>query len=228
MDNRKKASRMRQIIAKNMANSWKTSPKCDFFMNSDTESMMEFRRAYNLENKCNISFLSMVMKAAALALKEYPLVNSRFDADTNEHIMNSHINVGFAMAIDDGLIALNVKDADQLSVSEISNKIDELIEKAKNKKLSTDDVTGGSITVNNMGQYSRLEEHTAIINQPELSILSIYAIKEKPEVHNGEIVIQKQMKLALSADHRVIDGKMACEFLDMICRLIENPGSLLQ
>ena len=227
MEDRKKATRMRQVIAKNMVASWTNAPKCDFVMEIDAVPIIEFRKKLDNDHGCKISFLSMVMKAAATAMVDFPVINTKFDFETMEHISNEAINIGFAMAMGNGLIVLNVKNTDKKSIADITEENRALIEKAEGKKLTMEDMTGSSMTINNMGAYSRLEHHTAIINQPELCILSIYCIKERPIVKDGEFVIRKTMKLALSADHRVIDGKLACEFLDRVCYILENPEEFI-
>lgn len=220
---RKRATTMRRVIAKNMVNSWHTSPKCDYVMEIDAEPIIKFRKKYNDAEKCNASFLSIVMKAAAKASTIYPMINSRFDMETMEHIYNDAVNIGFVLSVENGLLVLNVKNTDKKAIKEISESNDVMQEKNINKKLSMDDMTGGSLTINNMGGYSRLEQHSAIINQPELCILSMYRIKDVPVVREGQVVVGKRMKLVLSADHRVVDGKLACDFLDTICSYLENP-----
>lgn len=228
MDTPEKASRLRKRIAKNMVKSWSTSPKCDYKMKIDAEPMMTFRKKFNEENNCKVSFLNMVIKATAIALKEYPYINSSYDFDNATHIMHDSINVGFAIALENnGLIVANIKNTDQLSLIDLSRESARLIDAARSGKLQLDDITGGSITINNMGQFKRLEQHSMIINQPELAILAMYNISDEPVVKDGELAIGKRMGLMLSADHRVIDGEMACHFEDRVCELLEHPEELV-
>ena len=217
---------MRKIIAANMAKSWQTSPKCDYLMQVNAEPMITFRKAYNECNCVKVSFLNLVMKAAAIALKEFTYVNSSYDYENHVHLLHEDVNVGFAIAVGDGLMVTNAKHTDRLTLAELSKECERLIDGAQNGGLTMDDITGGSITINNMGAYKRLKLHTAIINQPELAILSVYNITDEPIVREGTIVVQKTMNLMLSADHRVIDGKMACEFLTRIVELLESPNQL--
>lgn len=222
-----KATTMRQIIAKNMVNSWQTSPKCDYFVKVDAGRLIKIRAENNNKNDNKISFLCFVMKATAQALKEFPYINSSYDFEQQVHILHEKINIGFAMSTGTGLVVLNVKDVDKLSPLQIENEIARLVASVNNRKLSMDDITGSTLTVNNMGVYERLQYHTAIINQPELAILSIYRIREEPVVRNGNVVVGQVMNMALSADHRVIDGKMAYEFMCRLCELLEAPESIL-
>lgn len=228
MDRPEKANRLRKAIAKNMVNSWSTSPKCDYKMSANAEPMMAFRKQFNEENGCKVSFLNMVAKAVAIALKEFPYVNSSYDFENHQHLMHEDVNVGFAISLENnGLIVANVKNADQLSLIELNQESQRVIDAARNGSLQLEDIQGGSITINNMGKFKRLEQHSMIINQPELAILAMYNIVDKPVVIDGEVKVQKQMGFMLSADHRVIDGEMACEFLDRVIDLVEHPEELV-
>lgn len=227
MDTNEKASRIRKRIAKNMANSWVTSPKCDFHMQADAAPMMAFRKQFNEDNNCKVSYLNLVMKATAIALKEYPYVNSSYDFENQTHIMHGSVNVGFAISLEDnGLIVANVKDTDKLGLVDLSLETARLIDAARKNELKLDEISGGSITINNMGKFKRLEHHTMIINQPELAILAMYNIADEPVVQDGEIVIGKRMGVGLTTDHRVIDGEMACSFMERILELLEDPEEL--
>lgn len=222
-----KGTQMRQIIAEKMADSWKTSPKCDYFMKVDAARLLECRAAYNHENGCKVTYLGIVMKAVAQALKEFPYVNSSYDLKAQEHILHEKIHVGFVMSTGMGIVVLNVKNTDRLSPCEIEMEITRLIASVNDRKLSMDDITGSTFTINNMGVYKRLQCHTAIINQPELAILSIYRIREEPIIKDGRVEVGKVMNIVMSADHRVIDGKMAYEFLNRVCELLEAPETIL-
>lgn len=228
MDHQEKASRLRKRIAVNMVNSWSTSPKCDYKMSLNAGPMMDFRKQFNEENGCKVSFLNIVTKAVAIALREFPYVNSAYDFENHMHIMHEDVNVGFAIALENnGLIVANVKNADKLGLLDLSAESARIIDAARNGGLTMDDVTGGSFTINNMGQFKRLEQHSMIINQPELAILAMYNITDEPVVRDGQIAIEKRMGVMLSADHRVIDGEMACQFLDRVCELVEHPKNLI-
>ena len=220
------ASKIRKLIAQNMLNSWTVSPKCDFFTKVKAKQLVKFRRAFNEKHNIKVSYLNIVMKATAQALLEYPYVNSSYDYAKHHHLLHDEINVGFALAVEDGLLVVNTKKTDQLNLIELNQETTRLIEGSKTKKLTMDDISGGTITINNMGIYQDLEYHTAIINQPEMAILSIYTIKEEAVVENGEVQIGQIMNMALSADHRVIDGKLACEFLFRVKELLEHPEEI--
>ena len=226
MDMEKKATRMRRTIASNMANSWHTSPKCDYEMKINAEPMIAFRKKFNEENGCKISFLNLVTKAASIALKEYPYANSSFDAERGMHILHEDINVGFAVAVEGGLMVANVRNADRKSLADLSDITNGLIEGIKSGKMTLDDITGSTFTINNMGTYKRLIHHNAIINQPEVAILSFYNIVDEPAVKDGRLAVQKCMNLMISTDHRVLDGSLSCAILDRICGLLENPEEL--
>jgi len=210
-----------------MVKSWITSPKCDFLMRVNAEPMMAFRQSYQEKNGSKVSFLCLVMKAAAMALMEFPFVNSSYDFENHIHLLHEDANVGVAITAGEGLLVANVKQTNRLNLSLLCTETERLIEGAKNGGLNTDDISGGTFTINNMGAFKRLVQHTAIINQPELAILSMYNIADEVVVRDNSIVIQKTMNLVLSADHRVIDGKMACEFLTRIVELLENPEKLI-
>lgn len=224
----KKAKRMRKEIANNMVNSWHTSPKCDYEMRINAEPLMAFRKQYNEKNGVKVSFLNLVMKAAAIALKEFPYVNSSYDFERQVHLMHDEINVGFAVAVGDGLVVANARNVDQMDLTALNQETSRLISMIESGQFTMDDITGSTLTVNNMGSYKRLIHHNAIINQPELAILSMYNITDEPVVRDGAVVPQKCMNLMLSADHRVIDGKMACEFLTRIADLLEAPEEMLE
>lgn len=227
MDKVEKASRMRKTIAKNMSTSWLVSPKCDYLMKADVDPLIALRKGYNEEMGVKTSYLHYVMKAAAIALSDFPYVNSGYDSELQTHLLRSDINVGFSFVSEAGLMVANTKNSDRLDVAQLSAETARLIQATAEKRLELSDLEGGSITVNNMGPYSRLIQHSAIINQPELAILSMYAIREEAVVINGSLEVGRRMNLVLSADHRVIDGKMACDFLARIVELLEEPDALV-
>lgn len=225
MTTEQKAERIRRIVASNMVGSWQTSPKCDYLMKINAEPMVAFRKAFE-EDGVKISFLNLVMKAVAIALKEYPYVNSSYDFERHMHLLHEDVNVGIAISVNGNLMVANVKNTVRLDLKALSAETARIIDDTRSGRLTLDDVTMGTFTINNMGSYKRLLQHNAIINQPELAILSMYSILDEPVVRDGAIVIQKCMNLMLSADHRVVDGELACTFLNRIVELLENPESL--
>ena len=214
---------MRKAIAAQMSKSWITSPKCDFEMQILAGPMIDFVKKARDYYECKISYLNVDTKACAIALKEFPYVNSSYDSERAMHIFHDAVNIGIAITVGDGLMVGNVRDADKPALGELQVQLDDLIAKVKSGTPLLDDITGSTFTINNMGGYRRLMHHNAIINQPELAILSMYAIADRPVVIDGKIAVRKCMTLMLSADHRVIDGKMACEFLNRICEILEDP-----
>lgn len=222
----KKAGMMRRTIASNMQKSWNTAPKCDYYMKLDAGPMMKCRKRFNEEHGANVSYLNMVMKAVAVALCEFPEVNATYNSEDNTYILHDSVNVGFAMNVGGGLMVLCTRDTDKAGMTALSETTRGLIEKAKARRVENDDVSGSTFTVNNMGSYRRLEYHSAIINQPESAILSVYSIVDEPAVVEGTLVVGKRMHVALSADHRLIDGGLACAFLERVCELLEAPEPL--
>ena len=137
-------------------------------------------------------------------------------------IQNTEINIGVAIAVDEGLVVPVIKDADKNNILEISEKIKNFVEKAKNKKLSLEELSGNTFTVSNLGMFG-IDEFTAIINPPDACILAIGAIQQTPIVKDGEIVVGNIMKVTLSSDHRVVDGAQGAQFLKTLKTMLENP-----
>jgi pyruvate dehydrogenase E2 component (dihydrolipoamide acetyltransferase) len=171
-----------------------------------------------------VSFNDMVLKACAMALRKHPQVNTTWNGDTTKY--NKHIHLGVAVAVDEGLVVPVVKFADHLGLTQIGGKVKELAGKARNKKISLDEMEGSTFTVSNLGMFGILE-FTSIINQPNSAILSVGAIVEKPVVKNGEIVVGNTMKLTLACDHRTVDGAVGAQFLQTLRYFIENPVTML-
>ena len=164
------------------------------------------------------------MKVVAQALTEFPDINASF-AD-NMLTRHKHVNMGLAVAKGDGLIVPNVKCAERKSLEEIAKEMEALIERTRSGKITMEDMTGGTFTISNLGSYG-VRNFSPIINQPELAILGVCDIVDTPVVRNGEIVIRPMMNLCLTADHRVVDGVMACAFMKRVVELLENLYLLL-
>ena len=171
-----------------------------------------------------VSYNHIIMKVAAKALTEFPDMNARF-AD-NSLIRYRHVNMGLAVAKNDGLIVPNVKQCEEKSLSEIAQATERLIEAVRSGSITMEDITGGTFTITNLGNYG-VTYFSPIINQPELAILGVCAMADTPVVRDGEVVVRPMMNLCLSADHRVIDGVMGAAFLKRVCELLENPCLLL-
>ena len=222
-----KVSPLRRSIAANMSKSWTTSPRVTFTRPVDVTEMKALRAKLKeplAKKGVKLTFNHIIMKVVAKALTEFPEINSSF-AD-NMLSMHLHVNMGLAVAKDGGLVVPNVKNCETKSLAEIASETEALIEKARSGKLGLDEMTGGTFTISNLGAYG-ITSFSPIINQPELAILGVCAMVDTPVVKDGQIVVRTMMNLSLTADHRVVDGVQASEFLQRIAELLENPVLLL-
>ena len=217
-------SNMRKAIAKNLAKSKFTAPHYYLNVEFDMENAMAFRVQYNSMPDTKISYNDMIVKACALALRQHPQVNSQWFDDKMR--MNNHVHIGVAVAVPDGLLVPVVKFANEQSLTQIGAAVKEYATKARNKKLSLDEMEGSTFTVSNLGMFG-IDSFTSIINQPNSAILSVGNIVEKPVVKNGQIVVGHTMKLSLACDHRTVDGATGAEFLQTLKGYIENPVTML-
>lgn len=213
---------MRKIIAKRMLHSVQTSPAVSFNIKVDTTGMKELRD--ELKDTFKVSYTDILVKIVSEVLLEFPLLNSTLDGD--EIITRNYVNMGVAVALPAGLLVPVVKFTNIKDLKEISNEIKDLSERAKTNDLLPDELTGGTFTISNLGMYG-IESFTPIINQPEVAILGVNAIHKEPVVVNDEVVIKPMMNLSLTADHRVVDGAVAAEFLAKLKKYIEKPYFLL-
>jgi pyruvate dehydrogenase E2 component (dihydrolipoamide acetyltransferase) len=219
-----KNSQMRKAIAKSLGSSKFTAPHFYLNIEVDMDSAMASRKTINAVPDVKVSFNDMVVKACAMALKKHPQVNTSWtEANT---IIHSHIHVGVAVAVNDGLLVPVVKHTDQLSLTQIGATVRDLAGKARDKKIKVDEMQGSTFTVSNLGMFG-IESFTSIINQPNSAILSVGAIVEKPVVKNGQIVVGNTMKLTLACDHRTVDGAVGAQFLQTLKTFIENPVTML-
>jgi pyruvate dehydrogenase E2 component (dihydrolipoamide acetyltransferase) len=219
-----KNSNMRKAIAKALGNSKFSAPHFYLTIEVDMDNAKASRAQINSMPETKVSFNDMVLKACAMALRKHPQVNTTWNGDTTKY--NKHIHLGVAVAVDEGLVVPVVKFADHLGLTQIGGKVKELAGKARNKKISLDEMEGSTFTVSNLGMFGILE-FTSIINQPNSAILSVGAIVEKPVVKNGEIVVGNTMKLTLACDHRTVDGAVGAQFLQTLRYFIENPVTML-
>lgn len=219
-----KNSQMRKAIAKALGNSKFSAPHFYLNIEVDMDNAMASRKTINAIPDTKISFNDMVVKACAMALKKHPQVNTSWtDSDT---LFHSHIHVGVAVAVDEGLVVPVVKHTDALSLTQIGAAVRDLAGKARNKKITPAEMQGSTFTVSNLGMFG-IESFTSIINQPNSAILSVGAIVQKPVVKNGEIVVGNTMKLTLACDHRTVDGAVGAQFLQTLKTYIENPVTML-
>jgi pyruvate dehydrogenase E2 component (dihydrolipoamide acetyltransferase) len=157
---------------------------------------------------------------------DHPMANASYDEGAAEYVMHDYVNIGLAVAVEGGLLVPNVKNVQSKNIFEIASDTDTLVEKARNNRLSMDDMQGGTFTISNLGMFG-MHNFTPIINPPEACILAVNAIVEKPVVIDGAIEIRPISVLGLTADHRILDGADAAKFLARIKELIENPYLLM-
>ncbi|MDG2432951.1 dihydrolipoamide acetyltransferase family protein, partial [Flavobacterium sp.] len=219
-----KNSQMRKIIAKRLAESLFTAPHYNLTIEVAMDDAMQARTAINSLPDTKVSFNDMVIKACAMALKKHPKINSQWKEDAIT--INHHVNIGVAVAVEDGLVVPVLKFTDAMSLSQIGGSVRDLAGRAKNKKLLPTEMEGSTFTVSNLGMFG-IVEFNSIINQPNSAILSVGAIVEKPVVKNGQIVVGNTMMLSLACDHRTIDGATGAQFLQTLKQYIESPVTML-
>ena len=217
-------SQMRKVIAKRLSESMFTAPHFYLNMTINMDKAIETRSRLNEMSPVKISFNDMVLKAVAVALKQHPNVNSSWLGDKIHY--NNHVNIGVAVAVEDGLLVPVVRFADGKSLSAISNEVKDFAQRAKAKKLQPSDWEGSTFTISNLGMFG-LDEFTAIINTPDSCILAVGGIREVPIVKDGQIVPGNEMKVTLSCDHRVVDGATGAAFLQTLKNLLEEPLRML-
>ena len=217
-------SQMRKTIAKRLSEAKFTAPEFYLTIQVDMDQAVNSRAKINETAPVKISFNDLVLKATALALKKHPAVNSSWMGDKIR--VNHHVNIGVAVAVEDGLLVPVVRFADTKSLSQISVEVKDFVTKAKNKKLQPSDWEGSTFTISNLGMFG-MDEFTAIINPPDSCILAISSIQQIPVVKNGVIVPGNVMKLTMTCDHRVVDGATGAAFLQTLKGLLEEPLRML-
>jgi pyruvate dehydrogenase E2 component (dihydrolipoamide acetyltransferase) len=220
----KPVTQMRKVIAKRLSESLFTAPHFYVTMSIDMDQAMAARNKMNEVAPVKISFNDLVLKACAVALKQHPTINSSWLGDKIR--VNEHVNIGVAVAVDEGLLVPVVRFADGKSLSQISVEVKEFAKKAKDKKLQPADWEGSTFTISNLGMFG-VDEFTAIINTPDACILAVSGIQAVPVVKNGAVVPGNIMKVTLSCDHRVVDGASGAAFLQTLKSLLEEPVRLL-
>ena len=217
-------SQMRKTIARRLSESMFTAPHFYLTMDIDMDAVVSARESVNQVASVKISFNDFVVKAVASALRQHPAVNSSWLGDRIRY--NNHINIGVAVAVEDGLLVPVVRYADSKTLTQIATEVKMFAQKAKDKKLQPTDWEGNTFTISNLGMFN-IEEFTAIINPPDACILAIGGIKQVPVVKNGMVQPGNVMKVTLSCDHRVVDGVVGSKFLNTFKALLENPIVLL-
>ena len=217
-------SNMRKAIAKNLAKSKFTAPHYYLNVEFDMANAMAFRVQYNSLPDTKISYNDMIVKACALALRQHPQVNSQWFDDKMR--LNNHVHIGVAVAVPDGLVVPVVRFANEQSLTQIGASVKDYAVRARNKKLTLDEMQGSTFTISNLGMFG-IESFTSIINQPNSAILSVGAIVAKPVVKDGHVVAGHTMKLTMACDHRTVDGATGSQFLQTLKGYIENPVTML-
>ncbi len=217
-------SQMRKVIARRLGESKFTAPHYYLNVEFDMDNAIAFRVQYNSIPDTKISFNDIVVKATALALKLHPQVNSQWFDDKIRN--NHHVHIGVAVAVEDGLLVPVVKFANEQSLTQIGSLVKDYAGRARNKKLTPEEMDGSTFTISNLGMFG-ITDFTSIINQPNSAILSVGAIVQKPVVREGNIVVGNTMKLTLACDHRTVDGATGAIFLQTLKGFIENPVTML-
>ena len=226
-EERIKMSRLRQTIAKRLKQAQENAALLTTFNEVDMTSIMEIRKEnqedFQSRYGIKLGFMSFFVKACVAALKMYPSVNAEIDGD--EIIYKNYYNISFAVGTEKGLVVPVLRDADQLSFADIEKNIKTISEKARDGKITIEDLQGGTFTISNGGVYGSMLS-TPILNLPQSGVLGMHNIVERPMVVDGEIKIRPIMYLALSYDHRIIDGKESVSFLKMVKENLEDPRRL--
>ena len=213
-------TQMRKTIARRLGESKFSAPHFYLTMEINMGQCMEARKAINEEYPVRISYNDLIVKAAALALREHRAVNSSWLGDSIE--VHKDINIGVAVAVEDGLLVPVVRNADQKSLTEIKTEVSDMAGRAKEKKLGLEEMQGNTFTISNLGMFE-IDEFTAIINPPDACILAVGSIVEKPIVEDGDITVGHIMKVTLSCDHRAVDGATGARFLQTLKKYLERP-----
>jgi pyruvate dehydrogenase E2 component (dihydrolipoamide acetyltransferase) len=217
-------SQMRKVIAKRLGESKFSAPHYYLAVEFDMDNAIAFRNQFNSIPDTKISFNDIVVKACALSLRKHPQVNSQWFDDRMK--LNNHVHIGVAVAVEDGLVVPVVKFANEQSLPQIGIAVKDFAGRARNKKLTPQEMEGSTFTISNLGMFG-IESFTSIINQPNSAILSVGTIVQKPVVKEGQITIGNTMKLTLACDHRTVDGATGAAFLQTLKGYIENPVTML-
>ncbi len=220
---------MRRKIAQKMAQSTQTAAHFTFVEECDVSRLQDLRARFKGPAEARgvkLTYLPFIVKAVALSLQRHPILNSALDETTNELVYRRYYNIGIAASTDAGLMVPVVKDVDRLSLLELAREIDRVAIDAKTGKLKVDDLSGSTFTITSLGAQGGLFA-TPIINFPEVGILGVHRIKQRPVVRDGQIVIGEVMLLSLSFDHRIVDGHVGAAFAYEVIGYLENPDKLL-
>ena len=215
---------MRKVIAERTSMSWQTAPHVNMTAEVDMLAASDLKEVLTQASGVKISYTDIIVKIVTQALTEFPMVNSSLIE--GKIISHGTVNIGVAVALENGLIVPVIKNTEHKSISGLHDEIVELANKARNGSLDTEEISGGTFTVSNLGMFG-VDHFTPIINQPESAILGVCRIVDRPQVHNGTVVVRPMMNLCLSFDHRLIDGSVGAQFLARLRQLMEQPLLLL-
>ena len=221
-------STRRKRIAENLLQSQHATAHLTTFNEVDMSAINALRDKYKekveKEHGVKLTFMPFFVRAAVAALKQFPLVNAQIDGDTI--VYHNYVNMGIAVASEQGLVVPNIEDADRKGAIELGREISEVAKRARDGKLTMDDLTGGTFTITNGGVFGSLVS-TPIINYPQVGILGLHKTQDRPVAISGAVVIRPMMYIALSYDHRIVDGQQAVLFLVRVKELIEDPAAML-
>ncbi len=227
-ETREKMSTRRKRIADNLLQAQHATAHLTTFNEIDMSAVMRLRTRLKdrveKEHGVKLSFMPFFVKAACQALKAFPTVNAQIDGDAV--IYKHYVNMGIAVASDAGLVVPNIKDADRMGLLVIARQMNDVADRARNSKLTMDDLTGGTFTITNGGVFGSLLS-TPILNYPQVGILGLHKVQDRPIAVDGQVAIRPMMYIALSYDHRIVDGQQAVLFLVRVKELMEEPGTML-
>ena len=227
-ETREKMSTRRKRIAENLLQSQHATAHLTTFNEVDMSALNALREKYKekveKEHGVKLTLMPFFVRAVCQALKQFPTINAQVDGDTI--VYKHYVNMGIAVASEQGLVVPNVKDADRKGLLQLSGEITEVAKRARDGKLTMDDLTGGTFTITNGGVFGSLVS-TPIINYPQVGILGLHKTQDRPVAINGQVVIRPMMYIALSYDHRIVEGQQAVQFLVRVKELIEDPAAML-
>jgi pyruvate dehydrogenase E2 component (dihydrolipoamide acetyltransferase) len=221
---------LRKKIAEKMVRSKFTMPHFAFVEEVDATELVALRARLNKQlaaagDSTKLNYLPFIIKATIAALKKFPHLNANFDETTQELVVRGEYNIGMAVATPDGLTVAVVKDADRMTLAELAQETARLGAAARDRKLKMEELTGGTFTITSLGQSGGLFA-TPIINHPEVGIMGVHKLRQRPAVKDGQVVVRDMMNLSLSCDHRVIDGSVAADFVYEVIKYLEKPDLL--
>jgi pyruvate dehydrogenase E2 component (dihydrolipoamide acetyltransferase) len=220
---------LRRTIAKRMVESKFTAPHVTIMDEVDATELVRIRewgKKYAEERGIKLTYLPFIIKAVIAALREFPTLNASIDDEAEEIVIKRRVHMGIATATEDGLVVPVIKHADRQSIFELAEKIADLAERARSRKLDVKELKGSTFTITNIGPFGG-QFFTPIINYPEVAILGVGTIADRPVARDGQVVIRPILSVSLSFDHRLIDGDVAARFLGRVKQLLENPNLLM-